>query len=155
VYIRPLLEYCSPVWAPVYVTDINLIERVQRRFTKRLSGLWDLSYFERLRMLGSIETLELRRLKADLIMIHKIVHKLISLDFDEFFNLSNVSCTRGHCFKLTKPECNNNARQYSFACHCINAWNFLPLNVVSATSVSCFKAGLDTADFNKFLKYSE
>ena len=155
VYVRPLLEYCSPVWAPVYVTDINLIERVQRRFTKRLSGLWDLSYFERLRVLGSVETLELRRLKADLIMIYKIVHKLISLDFDEFFNLSNVSCTRGHCFKLTKPECNNNARQYSFACRCINAWNFLPMNVVSATSVSCFKAGLDTADFNKFLKYSE
>jgi len=27
--VRPLLDYCSPVWAPVYKTDINLIERVQ------------------------------------------------------------------------------------------------------------------------------
>jgi len=34
VFVRPLLDYCSPVWAPVYKTDINLIECVQRRFTK-------------------------------------------------------------------------------------------------------------------------
>jgi len=28
VLVRPLLDYCSPVWASVYETDINLIERV-------------------------------------------------------------------------------------------------------------------------------
>jgi len=27
-FVRPLLNYCSPVWAPVYKIDINLIERV-------------------------------------------------------------------------------------------------------------------------------
>jgi len=36
------------VWAPVYKTDINLIERAQRRFTKRLLGLKDISYRDRL-----------------------------------------------------------------------------------------------------------
>ena len=53
VYVRPLLEYCSPVWAPVYKTDIDIIERVQRRFTKRLFGLSSLSYVERLNVLGA------------------------------------------------------------------------------------------------------
>jgi len=154
VYVRPLLEYCSPVWAPVYVTDVELIERVQRRFTKRLNGLWHLCYFERLRMLGNIETLELRRLKSDLTMVYKIVHKLIAIDFNEFFALNNFSCTRGHNFKLTKPKCNNNARQFSFACRCINAWNFLPVDVVAAASLKKFKAGLSTVDFIKFLKYT-
>jgi len=33
VYVRPLLEYCSPVWSPGYTT-----ESVQKRFTKRLNG---------------------------------------------------------------------------------------------------------------------
>jgi len=33
--LQVLYNYCSPVWAPVYKTDINLIERVKRRFTKR------------------------------------------------------------------------------------------------------------------------
>jgi hypothetical protein len=39
VYVLPLVEYCSPVWAPTYKKDIEIIERVQRRFTKRLRGL--------------------------------------------------------------------------------------------------------------------
>jgi len=46
--VGTLLDYCSPAWAPVYKTDINLIERVQRRFTKRLLGLKDILHHNRL-----------------------------------------------------------------------------------------------------------
>jgi len=55
--VRPLLDYCSLVWAPVYKTDINLIERVQRRFTKRLLGIKDISYHDRLVILDNADTL--------------------------------------------------------------------------------------------------
>ena len=34
VYVRPIVEYCSPVWSPVYKSGIRKIEAVQRRFTK-------------------------------------------------------------------------------------------------------------------------
>jgi len=77
VYVRPLLEYTSPVWAPVYKGDIELIERVQRRFTKKIYGFRDLSYFERLRRLDNVDTLELRRLKLDLCMVFKIFNNII------------------------------------------------------------------------------
>jgi len=56
------------VWVPVYKTDINLIERVQRRFTKSLLGLTDISYHDRLAILDNADTLENRRLNMDLIM---------------------------------------------------------------------------------------
>jgi len=69
-----MLDYCSPVWAPVYKTDINLIERVQRRFTKRNLGLKDISYHDRLVILDTADTLEIRRLKMNLIMLFKITH---------------------------------------------------------------------------------
>jgi len=39
VYVRPLLEYASCVWSPHLMKDIERLERVQRRFTKRLRGL--------------------------------------------------------------------------------------------------------------------
>jgi len=48
VYVRPILEYNCVIWSPSLKRDIDLIEKVQRRFTKRLRGLKDLSYTERL-----------------------------------------------------------------------------------------------------------
>jgi len=68
-FVRPIVEYYSPVWASVYKCDINLIESVQRRFTKKLNGLRYLSYEQRLNALTA-ESLELRRLKLDLSLIH-------------------------------------------------------------------------------------
>ena len=38
VFVRPLLEYRSPVWNPHYLCDIEKIEPVQRRFTKYIGG---------------------------------------------------------------------------------------------------------------------
>ena len=35
-YIRPILEYCTPVWSPYLLCDIKKIESVQRYFTRRL-----------------------------------------------------------------------------------------------------------------------
>ena len=37
VYVRPLLEVNSVIWSPHYKQDMDLTERVQRRFTKRLA----------------------------------------------------------------------------------------------------------------------
>ena len=40
VYVRtPILEYNSVVWSPWLKQDIDQIEKVQRRFTKRLIGM--------------------------------------------------------------------------------------------------------------------
>ena len=33
-FVRPVLEYASVVFSPHYISLINLIENVQRRFTK-------------------------------------------------------------------------------------------------------------------------
>ena len=55
VLVRPLLEYCSPVWSPCK------LESVQRMFTKRLPGMMTLSYDARLQLLG-LERFELRRI---------------------------------------------------------------------------------------------
>ena len=57
--------YCSSVWSPSTVGNINKLESVQRSFTKRLTGMHSLSYTARLKAVG-LERLELRRLHADL-----------------------------------------------------------------------------------------
>ena len=73
-----MLEYCSPVWSPVFVSLINQLESVQQRFTKRLPGFQSLPYDDRCARLG-IDRLELRRLRLDLILCYKIIHGLVLL----------------------------------------------------------------------------
>jgi hypothetical protein len=36
VYVRPLLEYANVVWDLWLLKDINVIENVQRRFTRKV-----------------------------------------------------------------------------------------------------------------------
>ena len=45
IYVRPLLEYATPVWNPSQLGLINTIESVQRKFTKQLPGLSTFSYY--------------------------------------------------------------------------------------------------------------
>ena len=90
-YVRPILEYCSPVWAPVYKTDIKRFESVQRRFTKKLDGLNHMSYEHRLKTLCA-ESLDLRRLKLDLTMMYKISCSIVAID-DSFFSYTIDSQT--------------------------------------------------------------
>ena len=58
--------------SPSTLRDIDEIESVQRKFTKRLPGLHNFSYTDRLERL-QLQSLELRRLVTDLIWCYKIV----------------------------------------------------------------------------------
>jgi len=69
--VRPHLEYCSPAWSPHYKKDKQLLERVQRRFTRMPPGLKSMEYDDRLKALG-IWSLEERRNRADLLEVFKI-----------------------------------------------------------------------------------
>jgi len=82
-YVRPLLEYAVCVWSPYQLDDIAKIESVQRRFAKRLSGLSNTSYSDRLAVLG-LRSLQLRRLHQDVIYTLKIIFVLVDLDCLKF-----------------------------------------------------------------------
>jgi len=149
VYVRPVLEYNSVVWSPHLIQDITRIEKVQRHFTKRLRGLRNLSYAERLTKLG-LPSLELRRLQLDLIYCYKIVFGLVKLNCADFFEFSTVSNTRGHAYKLYKPRCSKGRINF-FSSRVINVWNSLP-DTVSFVSFNAFKRSIVTVDFSNFLK---
>ncbi len=84
-FVRPILEYNSPVWSPHFVKDITTIERVQKYFTKNLRGLKLIPYKQRLVMLNQ-PSLQSRRVRADVIYLFKILHGLVDT------NLKNLFC---------------------------------------------------------------
>ena len=48
-FARSILEYANQVWFPYKRKDIDMIEDVQRHFTRTIIGLKDLDYHQRLK----------------------------------------------------------------------------------------------------------
>jgi hypothetical protein len=72
-YVRPHLEFSTQAWAPWNQNDIDVLERVQERAIKAVSGLRGRTYLERLQELG-LPTLTQRRTEADMILTYKILN---------------------------------------------------------------------------------
>jgi hypothetical protein len=153
-YVRPILEYATQVWSPYLLKHINSIEAVQRHFTKRIKALAEYSYAERLAKLN-LETLELRRLKADLTLCYKILNGLSPWQPDLYFNqtISAVN-TRSRTEKLSQPLCRTNLFKNDYFNRVIPCWNSLPQYVINADSLCSFKRSLSICNLELFLQYS-
>lgn len=149
-YVRPLLEYNTYIWSPKDVGNINLIERVQRRFTKRIPCVSHLSYKERLEFLG-LDSLEYRRLIYDLVIMYKIVHNLIDVDRDALLTINSSSVARNSFLKLYKPTSISSVRSHFLCVRCVNIWNFLSEETRASASISAFKNSLVSYNFSTFL----
>lgn len=150
VYVRPLLEYNTPIWSPYMIKDIHQVESVQRYFTRRIPGFRNLTYKERIRRLG-LETLQLRRIKFDLMEVYKILNGLVDLDPTQFFTICRDSVTRGNGLKLCVPKSRINVRKYFFCVRVVSIWNFLSFDVVNSVSLDVFKSKIDLFDFSRFI----
>ncbi len=54
VFVRSKLENASPVWNPQYKKDIDVIEKVLRRFTKRIRGCKNLSLSWKIKQVSNV-----------------------------------------------------------------------------------------------------
>ena len=152
-YIRPKLEYCSVVWNLGYAGDTKMLERVQRRWTRKVRGLENSEYGDRLRQLN-LFSVQGRLLRADLIMVWKIFNGKCAVSPDSLF-LMNLQSNRGHNLKIYKPRYNIDIRKRSFAYRVIDNWNSLPSSVVNAQSLSTFKSLLQNELGPRLFYYSD
>ena len=141
--VHPHLEYGNIIWCPYKKKDKDVIEKVQQHFTKRVAGMNSLSYEERLKCL-KLPSLAYRRLRGDLIETYKIMHEIYDpLTTKSLFKIDKTNKLRSHCYKLIKPRVNTTLFQNFFTNRIITAWNSLPEEVVTASSLNLFKNKLD------------
>ena len=140
--VRSHLEYCNSVWAPYRKSDIEDLERVQRRATKIVSALSKLPYTERLRKCG-LTTLKFRRIRGDMIEAYKIVSGKYDTIAAPKFKFSELLSTRGNSFKIQNARCHYDLKKYFFTNRIVNIWNGLPNELVKACTTNQFKNGLD------------
>ena len=137
-------DYASPVFSPILLGDVDLLETILRKFTRRIPevAVQNLSYQDRLKFLN-LDSLELRRLKTDLVWTYKILNGHFDVNLEEFFVLDAETRTRTNGKKLRKPECSTKVREQCFTVRVIRVWNALSEETVQAPSVNVFKNRLD------------
>ena len=99
--VRPHLEYAVQAWSPHQLGHIRLIEGVQRRFTRMIPEFKSLTYEARLKRLN-LTTLEIRRIRGDLIEVYRILNGLEKINPDSLFTRSRYTNIRCHTMKLEK-----------------------------------------------------
>jgi len=143
-HVRCHLEYCSSVWSPWLQTDINLLEKVQIRAVKMISGLQSDTYEGRLKELN-LQSLADRRVRFDMIQTYKILRGFDNVDHKTWFSKVNNNNTRLSSFHLNlqPSRSNHEIRRNFFSQRVVNTWNSLPNYVKDSTNPSTFKSNYD------------
>ena len=110
------------------------------------------TYSERLVILN-LDSLQCRRLKADLVMCYKIVNGLLDIDSSCFFKRQLYASTRGNSLELAKINVASERDKNFFTNRVINIWNALPDFIVSSSSISKFKRNIALTDLSKHLLF--
>lgn len=157
VYVHPLIEYANAVWNPWLLKDINVIENVQRRFTRKVCvscNLPVLSYDEQLSMFN-LNRLEVRRLRIDLVELFKIVNGYTSCHTynDLHFACNNkYTLTRGHRFKLNVTRVNKNLFKDYLTNVIFNVWNYLSNCIFNTKLITTFNRYVCDIDLSRFIR---
>lgn len=141
-YVLPHLDFASPVWNPANKQDIDILERVQRRFTRLIPELQGMSYEERLTLL-ELPSLEERRTMTDLVQCYRFWREIDFSPEPLFKEDHKKSATRTSAkSNFSKEVPKLDLRKNFFTQKVVNHWNNLPMEVQNAPSLNVFKTKL-------------
>ena len=135
-YVRPKLEYASQVYSPALRKHSEILERVQRYYTRRIFAKCRLKprdYDDRLKFLG-IDRLDIRRTKLDLMLCYKVYHSMI--DNCDLLKRQNHDRTPRFAHHIVKESNGCLARVNFFSNRVVAMWNKLPADVALGAETS-------------------
>ena len=143
-YILPHITYGLSLWSPQYQKDIVLIESIQRRFTRMIVGMKDLSYEDRLAALD-LPTLQERARRHDLVQTYRILNNIDNVEsLFKKVKASHNKCTRNAAKEnVIHNKCNFDVRKHFITQRVTQDWNSLPQEVQQARNLKLFKANLE------------
>ena len=88
-----------------------------------------------------------------MLQIFRIFKGIDKLEPDHFFSLIGETATRGHPWKIFKPQNKNIIKCNTLASRAVNDWNALSTNTVLAPTLNIFKSRLEDEWKDKPQKY--
>ena len=152
-YVRPHLEFAVPAWSPWTQGDREVLEKVQRRAVRMVSGLRGTTYEEKLAEIG-ILTLEERRLQYDLVQTFKIIRGFNKVDLTTWFtsvgdNPARITRDTSDPLNIVRQVARTEIRRHFFSNRVIDHWNSLPSEIKMSRSVFSFKLYITNMLLNK------
>jgi hypothetical protein len=149
ISIRSCIYGCNRVFP-----DMGLSQPVTVFFTERIPSISKLTYAERLAHLN-LDTLELGRLRFDLIFYYKVFNHLTSFDPQTVFGIYQPpACLRSNTSFIQKPAHMCNKTLATLVYRGIDAWNYLSADLRHSQSLLSFKRGFRNVELTRFLKSS-
>lgn len=141
-YVRPHLEFSVPAWSPWLAGDREVLEKVQEKAVKMVTGLKAVSYEDRCAELG-LETLQVRRERLDMALVHKYIGKENQTLF-RMMSANGGARTRrvAGAKNIASKYARTDIRKESFAIRVVETWNRLPDSVKLTEKPESFKKEL-------------
>ena len=142
-YVLPHLEYCSALWCPYEIGQIEKIEAVQRSFTAQIHGCKEMGYWERLAYLD-LYSLQRRRERFKILAIWKIQNGLVPNHYNIVFrNSVRHGPTAERPIGKSSRKAVNTTVFNGFTSSAIGLYNSIPATVKTMETFDGTKSALD------------
>lgn len=98
VLVQHHLESCGQFWAPQFNEDMKVLECIQRRTTKLVKGLEEVSYEDKIRTFY-LSSLEKRTLEGNFIALFNFLQRE-NREREKNTDFFSLECSDGNCLKL-------------------------------------------------------
>ena len=153
--VIPIHDYCSQLWSPLKVGEIQKLDLLQWYFVKRMKNYYSSDYWSSLSDLNLL-SLERRRERYHIIYLWKIIENIVPNPCVSINGIQQKSIDvrisprngRFCIYPSISRHCHakvHTLRSGSFCVHACKLFNVLPKNVRSITNCTseAFKAALD------------
>jgi len=127
--VRSQLTYCSSIWRPHLIKDINKLEQLQRRATKYILNDFISDYKTRLLKLNLLPLMYIFELFDIMFFIKSIQNPTASFNILNFISFSNSPRSRG--LKLLHNPSDTNKQRHFYFIRICRLWNALPFIDIS------------------------
>ena len=116
MFVPRTLSYCSPVWQPHLLTDINNLERIQHHATKYILNNYTNDYKSRLINLNILPLMYTYEIADILFLIKSIKNPSSCFNINNYITFYTGSSQLAEAHKLQHSFGANNTSRHSLAC---------------------------------------
>ena len=130
--VRSQISYCSQLWRPQLIKDINILERIQLRATKYILNDYASSYTLRLSKLHLLPLMYYYELQNVIFLVKSLKSPADNFNIHRYVTFARGNTRSASNQKLTHPRTSSTVQQHFY--RIARLYNYLPVNDLSLST---------------------